>query len=831
MNLNRLFVAVFCSCCFVTAAQHPRLNEVLAANQSVWADASGDYDDWVELFNPGADSLQLAGYFLSDNSALPLKWVIPATNPDATLIPPQGFLLLWLDDESAEGPTHAPFKLNAAGETLLLTAPDGLTLADSVQFGPQTQDVSLGRWPDGDGPWTLFSAPTPLAANTTTVNLPICAAPIVSAAGGFYSQAFSLSLSCPTPDAEIRLRFDGEIPGPNDSLYSEPVDILNTTLLRARCFAPNYLPGPTATHTYFFSPPHSFPTISLVFKPADFFDSTGGIYTNWETLAELEKPLHAEWFEPDGTRGFGLDLAVELFGTGSVSLPQKSLLLKAKSSFGANEIEYPVFPDLPYDRYRRLVLRNSGQDWCVTQCRDAFVTDLVRHHDDQAPVLDRIHLDVQGFRPAVVYFNGVYKGIFNVHEHLGADFLERHYDLDEDQVDLIDFYSDAMTGDSIAWFEFFNWLQNNHFQDTAQFEQLAQQTDLANFTDYCIFQILSDNVDWPTKNWRRFRPKTPEGQWQWLPYDFDLSFGLYGLDGSWNSGFAGQNAFARAIDSTSQAWPNPDWSTLPLRRALEYTPYRHHFLNRSADFLNTVFLPARITERADQFEDLYLPEIEAHFGYWYQSPGWLPLWLDNMEKMRDFGQNRQAYCFNHVLESFPDEAVGLATVTLSAEPPEGGVIRFSTLHFDEAFLPWSGVYFQGIPIPVSAHARPGWHFAGWSAPDAGSNDSTQLVLTGDLDLVAYFEQDTVVYTGVTAPGQAHARLLPNPASHTVWVQLGENEAVVQIYNGMGRMIQETSCGSALSAIDVQGMPAGVYPVRVIFPEGRSVCQKLVIAGH
>ena len=125
----------------------------------------------------------------------------------------------------------------------------------------------------------------------------------------------------------------------------------------------------------------------------------------------------------------------------------------------------------------------------------------------------------------------------------------------EDEADLIDFYGNALTGDSIAWFEFWNWLNANHFHDQQNFELLRQKTDLDNFADYCILEILSDNVDWPTKNWRRMRPRTPDGRWYWLPYDFDLSFGLFSLDGQWNSGFAGQNAFARALDSTSMAWP------------------------------------------------------------------------------------------------------------------------------------------------------------------------------------------------------------------------------------------------------------------------------------
>ncbi len=519
---------------------------------------------------------------------------------------------------------------------------------------------------------------------------------------------------------------------------------------------------------------------------------------------------------------------MELSGSGSLSLPQKSLLLKAKPAFGANEIEYAIFPDLPYNRYRRLVLRNSGQDWCVTQFRDAAVSDLVRNTTDLAGVVDRIYLNVQGFRPAVVCFNGAYRGIFNVHEQLGADFLERHFNLEENEVDLIDFYSDAMLGDSVAWFDFWNWLQIHHFQDDLIFKELAQKTDLYNFADYCIFEILSDNVDWPTKNWRRFRPRTPEGRWHWLPYDLDLSFGLLTLDGQWNTGFAGQNAFARAVDSTSLIWPNPDWSTLPLRRALENDAYRVYFLNRTADWLNTIFRPERVLERLDHFEAIYEPEIEAHFEYWFQAPGWLSYWQSNVQTMRNFAVQRPALCYGHVLETFAADTDGIATVTLAAEPPEGGSIHFSTLHFNPGHLPWTGIYFQKIPIPVCAKAAPGWHFAGWSAPEAGSTDSSALILNGDLGLTAFFEPDAG--TPTADPGRNQLRISPNPCGQRLWIQTDKPVDNILIFNTLGSpVIHSTEFAGRTGAlfVDLGHIPAGLYLVRVVYADGHHEIRSLI----
>ncbi|MHC1763668.1 MAG: lamin tail domain-containing protein [Verrucomicrobiia bacterium] len=141
------------------------INEWLAANSETVADpADGRFDDWVELFNAGAAPVDLGGYGLSDSPADPRKLVIPP----GTVIPAKGYLVIWTDGEPEQTrPTslHANFRLSADGESIVLSAPDGKVL-DLVTFGPQVQDVSEGRWPDGSatGIRPLTSA-TPGAAN------------------------------------------------------------------------------------------------------------------------------------------------------------------------------------------------------------------------------------------------------------------------------------------------------------------------------------------------------------------------------------------------------------------------------------------------------------------------------------------------------------------------------------------------------------------------------------------------------------------------------------------------------------------------------------------
>ncbi len=140
------------------------INEFLAKNNASQADEAGEFDDWVELYNASDEAVDLAGYYLSDKNDNLQKWTFPQ---DSSLLAAKGFLLIWCDEDQAQGPLHTNFKLSASGEFLALTAPDGISIVDSLTFGAQTADVSFGRKPDGSTNWGFLS-PTPAESNAPT---------------------------------------------------------------------------------------------------------------------------------------------------------------------------------------------------------------------------------------------------------------------------------------------------------------------------------------------------------------------------------------------------------------------------------------------------------------------------------------------------------------------------------------------------------------------------------------------------------------------------------------------------------------------------------------
>ena len=139
------------------------INEFMADNATIITDEFGEYEDWIEIYNASGTAVDLSGMFLTDDLGEPRKW----TFPQGTTIGGGQWLLVWADNEEAQGPLHTNFKLSKDGEQIGLYATDeqGNFRLDSVVFGPQGEDISRGRFPDGTENWKFMPTPTPGAAN------------------------------------------------------------------------------------------------------------------------------------------------------------------------------------------------------------------------------------------------------------------------------------------------------------------------------------------------------------------------------------------------------------------------------------------------------------------------------------------------------------------------------------------------------------------------------------------------------------------------------------------------------------------------------------------
>jgi hypothetical protein len=122
------------------------INELMPVNSTTVTDEYAEYDDWIELFNLSASTIDLSGYFLSDNKKELSKWQFP----DGTEIAGNGYLIIWADGDSTQIGLHTNYKLSSTGEDVVLSDPDN-TIIDKVSFPAQSQELSYSRNPNGTG--------------------------------------------------------------------------------------------------------------------------------------------------------------------------------------------------------------------------------------------------------------------------------------------------------------------------------------------------------------------------------------------------------------------------------------------------------------------------------------------------------------------------------------------------------------------------------------------------------------------------------------------------------------------------------------------------------
>lgn len=302
---------------------------------------------------------------------------------------------------------HTNFKLKSSGETLYLSGASG-QIIDSVFTGALPTNYSLGRYPDGADNWYIFPTSTPGASNTSPGFEGVAPDPLFSLPGGRYSSSVELSITAKTTGMTVHYTTDGSDPDESSPEAPAVINIDTSTVIRARAFSPGYLPSRIITYTYFINESTTLPIVSLVTDPANLWDDTIGIYVlgnNYEPdlpyqganfWQDWERPVHVEFFEPDGRPGFRTDAGVKIFGGWSRARPQKSVSIFFRGKYGMSELKYPLFPESPVNRFQAFNLRNSANDWDRTMFSDGMMQTLI----------DPLDIEYQKFRPSCYYSCG-----------------------------------------------------------------------------------------------------------------------------------------------------------------------------------------------------------------------------------------------------------------------------------------------------------------------------------------------------------------------------------------------------------------------------------------
>jgi len=230
------------------AAQSVRLNEFMALNNSTITDTDGEYSDWIEIFNPTNAAVSLENWSVTDDRNIPQKWFFPVVS-----IAADSYLVIFASGKDRRDPArelHTNFKLSGDGEylTLIDSAGNPVSAFDPA-FPAQQPDLS---WAYFDGDYFATTIPTPGSANQLGEGQ-ILSTLVFSQPHGFYDSPFEVAITSTVSGVSIYYTTNGDTPDSQTGLlYTAPISITTTTVLRAIAVKSEKLTSSVGTVTYLF---------------------------------------------------------------------------------------------------------------------------------------------------------------------------------------------------------------------------------------------------------------------------------------------------------------------------------------------------------------------------------------------------------------------------------------------------------------------------------------------------------------------------------------------------------------------------------------------------
>ena len=499
------------------------INEAMVYNEWYRSGDGGLYD-WVELKNVSAQELRLSDYYLSDDGKERAMYLLP----DETLTPGETYLVYCTGDASG---SYAPFALNAQSDSLYLSSADGslcdYTLLRGIKYGG-----SYGRMP-GENGFFYFASATPGADNADGARC-IAAEPVPSIEPGVYDGVEGMSLEL-IAGGTIYYTLDGSTPSESSQVYSAPIPLDATTVVRAINVEPGKLASGSADLSYIVNEGHTLPVASLVADPDDLFGGRG-IYSN-PSLRE-ERMGSIAFF--DGEDGFSLDCGVKIHGaTSRFAQRKKSLKLNFRSRYDG-ELNYDLFEN-GVTTFSSVLLRAAQEDTFSTHMRDVFMHQLA--------IKCFPTLLAQDYKYTVLYINGEYWGVYAFREAHSADSYANHYGYDADTVTQ---YKEAWDSGS-ATEELYNFMCNNRISDNDEnYAYVSSHIDVDSLIGWTILQAYCGNMDDNPPNFRMYYSSQDDMSRYAL---VDLDLGLFKMGNTYDvalySGYA-YSLFPRTLLTNEQ---------------------------------------------------------------------------------------------------------------------------------------------------------------------------------------------------------------------------------------------------------------------------------------
>ncbi len=517
------------------------ISEFLAINGNGLEDKNGDRSDWIEIHNTGTDTVELTGWYLTDDADNLTKWMIPKGNVSV-----DGYILIYASGKNDSGlfssEIHTNFSLSGDGEYLALVEPDGTTIAHDFApaYPEQRKNISYGLL-DDDTTTGYFQTRSPGKANKASSE-GLVQNVTFSVKRGYFDEPFMLELTTETPDAMIRYTDNGLEPSLFTArTYTEPILIDSTKTIRARAEKAGFVSSRLKTHTFLFvddiiqqEDMSTNVTEDDVYGPlmrdALLAHPAVNIVTPDTDISKtVEDPASVEMIFQDGSDGFQIDCGVKRVGGHSLNAyPKNNMRLYFRSEYGKEKLRFPLFEDHPYtdvsaDSFDQLNLRSGSHDslfylGASSPPQQPSNGQYLRNRwiNDMQFLMG--HESLRG-RWVHAYINGNYWGHYHLHERNTQDYFASYLGGNKSDYVAINKGQGIGSSDMDAWRAMINSVDD--------YEDFQRRVDILNYIDYMLLNYYCGN-DWDwntTQNWGGGGPVDPDaGGMKFIAWDSDIIF-------------------------------------------------------------------------------------------------------------------------------------------------------------------------------------------------------------------------------------------------------------------------------------------------------------------
>lgn len=736
------------------------INEYSASNRT-FNDNFGRDEDWIELYNASPDTyFNLAGYHVSNNINNPTKWQI-----ESGVIPPNSRMLIFCSERDITSGTvlHTSFDLTQTdGDEVVLADPSGNILESYTMFVTQTNH-SYGRTSDGASTWSIFTAPTPGQANANGF-ANYATKPVFNTAPGNYPAAISVTLAAPGPDEQIRYTLNGATPTIASPLYTGPIAIGQSTVIRARSFSstPGILPGFIETNTYFINENSSFPVASIS-GDSDLLQLLNG-------NSGVIPTAYFEYFE----NGAFIDENMGDFdahGNDSWAYDQRGIDFVSRDDHGyKRRLEHKFFDTSDRTGFRRLILKAAGSDNYPHQpggmhFRDVFVQTVSQVAD--------LELDERRASFISLFVNGQYWGVYDLREKVDDNqYTDYYYGQDVKYRDANEYIQYIKTWGSTqaefgnqpaldAWNQLITFVQNNDMSVQANYDYVEGQLNIDSLVDYFVlnsYMVNRDWLNWNTSWWRGTNPSGGALKWRYALWDTDGVLGHY-------TNFTGiPDTSANADPCQVEQLEVGVGHAQTIGKLIEENPtVRQKYITRYADLLNTHLSCESIIEVFDSIVTQLTPEMPRQIARW---GGSMQEWQANVLAAKNFLLTR---CSQTISTGLTEcyEVTGPYPATLQVVPAIGGKIRMNSELI--ANYPFTAQIFGNIETLLKGEPNPGFIFDHWVVDGAVINPNAtsqeiMLMIAQATTITAHFKD--VVNTSTSVVHYWHFNELQTPSDVT-----------------------------------------------------------------